>query len=423
VLFATVAIPAIAMGNTIVRMQTSLGAIDIELFSDDPSVIDTVNNFLNYVNRSDYDNSLIHRSVPGFVIQGGGFTCVDACRDPLNPVINTIPADPSIPDQVGISNTRGTIAMAKTGPDTATSQWFVNLADNTGLDDTSRPDGGFTVFGQIPGNGMDIIDAIAALPVIDGRVDFGNPAFRELPIVPAPSFNFPVVATSVGPDSDGDGITDRQEDNSPNSGDANFDTFQDSGQVNVASFPMPSGDYAVLETMPGQAFQSTDVMEPSFGFTTFDLSNPPGIFDGFNFPYGYVGFDLVLASPGDTATVTMTLPADQNVSAYFKYGPTLADPVPHWYRFNFDGETGAEINGNVITLHFKDGGRGDSDLDSTNGIITDPGTPASRIGTPGSGDGGGGCSVVNNATRSEQAGAWWLLLLTIATFGVSRRYR
>lgn len=421
-LFAALAIPGLVAGNTFVRIQTSLGGIDIELFTDDLAVMDTANNFLNYVNRGDYDNSLFHRSIPGFVIQGGGFTCVAACGDPPNSIINPIPADPpSIPDQVGISNTRGTIAMAKTGPDTAASQWFVNLADNSFLDDTTRQDGGFTVFGQVLGNGMDIFDAIAALPNVDASFFLGNPAFTELPVVPTPSSFLFIIATSVGIDSDGDGITDRQEDNGPNNGDADNDTFPDSGQNNVASFMMATGDYVVLKVMPGQAFQSIDVMESAYGLTTFSLFDPPEIFDGFNFPYGYIGFDIVLANPGDASTVTMTLPEGQNVSAYFKYGPTPAVPTPHWYRFDFNGETGAEINGNVVTLHFVDGKRGDSDLDSTNGIITDPGAPALRIGN--SGSGGGGCTVGNTATRPAQASAWWLLLLITVALGVRRHYR
>ena len=64
------------------------------------------------------------------------------------------------------------------------------------------------------------------------------------------------------------------------------------------------------------------------------------------------------------------------VDMYYKFGRTPENPVDHWYEFLYDGETGAEINGNVITLHFVDGKRGDDDLDSTNGVIVDPGGPA-----------------------------------------------
>jgi len=421
-LFAALSAPAPAISNTIVRVQTSLGGFELELFSDEIALTETVNNFLNYVTRGDYDDSLIHRSVPGFVVQGGGFTCVDACRDLLNLVITPIPTDPAIDDQVGLSNTRGTIAMAKAGPDTATSQWFVNLADNSFLDDTTRPDGGFTVFGQVLGNGMRIFDAIEALPVLDASLIFGIPALNELPAVRTPTVDLFIVATSVGIDSDGDGITDKQENNGPNNGDANGDALQDSSQSNVASFKVTTNEYALMEVMPGLAFQSTDVMEAAYGLTTFSLANPPLVFEGFNFPYGYLGFNLILAAPGDAASVTLTLPAGQTVSTYFKYGPTPTEPAPHWYRFDFDGETGAQINGNVVTLHFVDGKRGDSDLDSSNGIITDPGAPALRIATSGDGGGGGGCSM-GKAGTPEKAGGWWLMLLMILASRAGRRIR
>jgi 3-phytase len=94
------------------------------------------------------------------VIQGGGFALNSSGF--LN--TNHIPTNPPIPDQPGISNTRGTIAMAKSGPNTATSEWFINRIDNTALDNPAQPSGAFTVFGQVLGNGMQVVDAIAALP-------------------------------------------------------------------------------------------------------------------------------------------------------------------------------------------------------------------------------------------------------------------
>jgi peptidyl-prolyl cis-trans isomerase A (cyclophilin A) len=135
----------------------------------------TVENFLNYVNDGDYEDSFVHRSVPGFVIQGGGFT-FDAGQAP------PIPTDPPIENEFKLSNIRGTIAMAKLGgdPDSATSQWFINLADNSdSLDGDDGQGGGFfTVFGQVIGDGMEVADAIAALP----RVNAGG-AFGNLPVI------------------------------------------------------------------------------------------------------------------------------------------------------------------------------------------------------------------------------------------------
>ena len=91
------------------------------------------------------------------------------------------------------------------------------------------------------------------------------------------------------------------------------------------------------------------------------------------------------------------------------------------YEFTFDGETGAEFNGNEVILHFVDGKRGDSDL-AANGVITDPGTPALRASNSGSGGGGGGgCRLHTEDARIGQAGAWWLLL-TIFTLIRGWRY-
>ncbi|GAG96734.1 unnamed protein product, partial [marine sediment metagenome] len=158
--------------GTDVVMQTPFGAVEIELFDEETP--ETVANFLNYVNDGAYANSFIHRSDPGFVVQGGGFTFVDGA-----PV--EIPTDPPVINEPGISNLRGTIAMAKRSGDanSATSQWFFNLADNSANLDNSN--GGFTVFGQVIGNGMDVIDQIAALQVWK----FDSP-FGELPLIDYP---------------------------------------------------------------------------------------------------------------------------------------------------------------------------------------------------------------------------------------------
>ena len=158
--------PAIA---TNVVMQTPFGEVEIELFDEDAPA--TVANFLNYVNDGSYANSFIHRSVPGFVIQGGGFSFIDG-------EVLAIPSDPPVINEPGISNLRGTIAMAKVGgdPNSATNQWFFNLADNSASLDNSN--GGFTVFGQVAGNGMEVIDQIAALEIWNA-----GGALGELPLI------------------------------------------------------------------------------------------------------------------------------------------------------------------------------------------------------------------------------------------------
>src|SRR5262249_58672264 len=119
------------------------------------------NNFLTYVNSGAYANTVVHRSVrvadAGVdVIQGGGFALNNSGF--LN--TNHIPTNPPIPDEPGISNTRGTIAMAKSGPNTATSEWYINRIDNLALDNPAQPTVAFPVFGPVLGNGMQGVGTI-----------------------------------------------------------------------------------------------------------------------------------------------------------------------------------------------------------------------------------------------------------------------
>jgi cyclophilin family peptidyl-prolyl cis-trans isomerase len=144
----------------------------------------TVNNFLAYVESGRYDGTFIHRSVDGFVIQGGGFFYEEA-----SDTFSGILLDPPVPNEPGASNRRGTIAMARLGgqPDSATSQFFVNLGDNVFLDSV---DGGFTVFGEVVAPSMAVVDAIAALPRVEGPFVLNSSlrnVFQELPVQVAPS--------------------------------------------------------------------------------------------------------------------------------------------------------------------------------------------------------------------------------------------
>ena len=137
---------------TVVRFSTNVGDIDVNLYDELTPI--TVENFLSYVNNQAYDNSYIHRSIPGFIIQGGGFTYSEETG------IEAINAAESIINEPFFSNIRGTIAMAKIGnqPDSATNQWFFNLADNT--ENLDNQNSGFTVFGEVLFENMDILDAI-----------------------------------------------------------------------------------------------------------------------------------------------------------------------------------------------------------------------------------------------------------------------
>jgi len=138
---------------TIVEMNTSQGVIEINLF--DQQTPKTVANFLSYVQDDSYNETVIHRSVSNFVIQGGGFTFSDS--------LDAITTKPTVENEPVFSNVKGTIAMAKLSGDanSATSQWFFNITDNSAALDTQN--GGFTVFGQITAASQSTLDKIAAL--------------------------------------------------------------------------------------------------------------------------------------------------------------------------------------------------------------------------------------------------------------------
>ena len=138
-----------------VTLSTSKGEIVVELYPDKAPA--TVKSFLAYVDEKFYDGTIFHRVIPGFMIQGGGFTADMNQKATHAPVKNE--ADN------GLSNVRGSIAMARTSdPHSATAQFFVNLKDNTFLDRAQSQDGwGYTVFGKVV-SGMETVDAIAGVP-------------------------------------------------------------------------------------------------------------------------------------------------------------------------------------------------------------------------------------------------------------------
>ena len=163
-LFLMMSASASLMGD-VVRFETSLGDFRVQLFEE--VAPKTVANFVNYVSDGDYENSIVHRSIPGFVIQGGGF----------DSGLSDIPTDDPVVNEFSLSNLRGTIAMAKLGgdPNSATSQWFINLADNEFLDSQNS---GFTVFGEVFAEDLSVIDAIAGVETYG----LGGP-FRDIPLV------------------------------------------------------------------------------------------------------------------------------------------------------------------------------------------------------------------------------------------------
>jgi peptidyl-prolyl cis-trans isomerase A (cyclophilin A) len=161
--------------STVVEIRTSLGTIEVNLF--DNTTPETVANFLSYANSGAYASSVVHRSVSNFIVQGGGFQYTGPVA--VNSFsLDSISTGTPVANDPKLSNMRGTIAMAKTSnPDSATSQWFINLSNNANSLDVATNAGGFTVFGQVVGDGMLVVDAIAALTLLNG-----GGAFGELPI-------------------------------------------------------------------------------------------------------------------------------------------------------------------------------------------------------------------------------------------------
>lgn len=157
------------------RVTTTKGVFDVILFAD--ATPNTVDNFFKYTDAKRYESSFFHRAPTDFVVQGGGFTHTTADGFKKVPVFGNVVNEP------GLSNVRGTIAMAKLGgqPDSATSQFFVNVVNSPYLDSDN---GGFTVFGRVPASGMVVVDSISDLPTGDYNitVDGNVTSFEDVPV-------------------------------------------------------------------------------------------------------------------------------------------------------------------------------------------------------------------------------------------------
>lgn len=158
-----------------VCLDTNVGEFCLELYDDSAPL--TVANFRNYVEAGDYDDTIIHRSAPRFVVQGGGFYYSAEENELI-----AIPKDAPVVNEFERSNLRGTIAMAKLGddPNSATNEWFINLVDNS--ENLDNQNGGFTVFGKVIGQGMAVVDSIAGKPVLNLANVFGG-AFDSVPLI------------------------------------------------------------------------------------------------------------------------------------------------------------------------------------------------------------------------------------------------
>ena len=420
--------------NTIVRMEitygTNQGTVDIELYDDQAPI--TVANFLRYAGRGDYNNSIIHRNVPGFIIQGGGHTYLP---NPFTgqPVFFKIPADAPIQNEFSPSrsNIRGTITMAKLGgnPNSATSEWFFNLSD-TNAANLDYQNGGFTVFGRVltpaPGTGMDVVDAIAdpqTQKIFDGanNYPFYYPC-NPNPINFActnPTYFLELPTVSYDPKSyiDGDSTTYLQASN----------LILVIRIPNVASIRTPLGTWTIFTADVDMTFSPG-----SFG--TFNAAASAALLATFTPPAnatlqfndGIFTFTMA-GTMGPGRIVTMYDGAATRPTHYYAYGRTPDNTAPHWYDFSYDGETGAEISGDKITLHFVDGKRGDDDLDDTNGSVTHIGAPAvvtagaTTSSSSGSSSGSSGRSIAAKPSQTIGNGDWVVVSLFLAFVALVRK--
>ena len=179
--------PTPAPGNPVVVVTTSLGDITLELFKDRAPV--SVENFLQYVAGGFYEGTIFHRVKAGYVVQGGGYTPEMVERATRAPIQNEATN--------GLRNTRGTVAMARMRAlRSATSQWYLNLANNSALDHRgySPDDFGYAVFGRVLG-GMEVVEKIAATPT--GRAD----GHEDVPLTPVVIQKVSVKGPGVDPHS------------------------------------------------------------------------------------------------------------------------------------------------------------------------------------------------------------------------------
>ena len=178
-------VPSVPMPPPRVLLSTSMGDITIELLPDRAPM--TVENFLSYVRTGQYDGTVFHRVIPDFMIQGGGYMTSLAYKQTREPIKNEA--------NNGLKNLRGTVAMARLGdPDSASSQFFINVMDNAQLNYTGPQDGrtwGYAVFGKVV-SGMEVVDKIRYVPTNNETPDFQNKpvesvVIQKATIVPPPS--------------------------------------------------------------------------------------------------------------------------------------------------------------------------------------------------------------------------------------------
>ncbi|CAN5243500.1 hypothetical protein BH23VER1_BH23VER1_27580 [soil metagenome] len=231
-----------ATDNPKVKLETSKGPIVIELNAEKAPV--SVENFLGYVRDGFYDNTVFHRVIKNFMVQGGGFGVADDGTVTQKETGKTIKNEA----QNGLKNERGTLAMARTGdPDSATSQFFINVVDNDGLD-YPEPDGhGYAVFGKVV-EGMDTVDAIKDTPTgmstLKSRIPSGE--LLDTPMRDVPTEIITITKATV------------VEDGGPAAPKAPGDTDPAPGATDPAPDPDAPGEPGATPTEPDASAESEE---------------------------------------------------------------------------------------------------------------------------------------------------------------------
>ena len=323
----------------------------------------TVSNFLAYINAGRYRNTIVHRSVPEFVIQGGGFTQPTAPRDQAGGSPTAIATFATIANESGNHNVRGTLAMARTGePNSASSQFFVNTADNRASLDpqpasaNASQRAGYTVFGQVLGAGMSVVDAMAAVPAYGAASYYQNGALDELPLRGVPN---PIPSPLV--------IQPSQ-----------FVTFTSIDRVGELAYTITSSDPALVTA----TLNSSDDVVLAFGANKFGTATitvrAASAFDATDFKEEV--FTVTRIAPA------IFPPAALALAARSDSGASNSDRLTNATRPTF---TGTAERGSVITVFAQRGGE-----------------PAVTLGTVKASPQTGGWSFATPNNRPLSAGTW-----------------
>lgn len=326
----------------------------------------TVSNFLAYIDAGRYRNTFVHRSVPGFVVQGGGFTV--STTSPAS--ISAVNQFAAVVNEPGNTNIRGTIAMAKLpgNPNSATNQWFFNLADNAAELDTQN--GGFTAFGRVLGSGMSVVDAMATVPRFGFQAPFDTIPLRNVPGANPSGLNDAPDGTNLAP--------------------SQFVTFSAIDRVGEITYTATSSDPALVTA----TLNSSDDVALAFGANKFGTATitvrAASAFDATDFKE-------------EVFTVTRTAPAifppaALALAARSDSGASNSDRLTNATRPTF---TGTAEKGSIVTVFAQRGGE-----------------PAIALGNVKASPQTGGWSFATPNNRSLSAGAWTITATARNTAGI-----